>query len=61
MKNILPPYGVILRDAIATGDKDLMRAFVKYSDFMMGQKLDISDGDRAQWKDAHAALVDATT
>ncbi|WP_394691733.1 hypothetical protein [Hoeflea sp.] len=56
MKNIIPPYGVILRDAIATGEKDLMRAFLKYSDFMMGQKLDIADGARAQWEEAHAAL-----
>ena len=59
MKDIIPPYGVILRDAISTGDRDLMQAFVKYSDFLMGQNLAISDRDRAQWKDAHEALVAA--
>ncbi len=60
MKNILPPYGVILRDAIATGDKDLMQAFVKYSDFMMKQDLNVSDKNRESWKAAHAELVSAS-
>jgi hypothetical protein len=59
MRNILPPYGVILRDAIATGDKDLMQAFVKYSEFMMKQKLSVSDKDRENWKAAHQELKKA--
>ncbi|MGC1496547.1 MAG: hypothetical protein WA790_12125 [Sulfitobacter sp.] len=60
MKNILPPYGVILRDAITTGDKDLMQAFVKYSDFMMKQDLHVSNENRESWKAAHAELVAAS-
>jgi hypothetical protein len=59
MKNILPPYGVILRDAIATGDRDLMQAFVKYSAFMMEQNLDVSPEARASWKAAHEDLKKA--
>jgi hypothetical protein len=59
MKDILPPYGVILRDAIATGDKDLMGAFIKYSEFMMKQKIDLSDKDRESWKAAHQELEKA--
>ncbi|MCY0093926.1 hypothetical protein [Hoeflea ulvae] len=61
MKNIIPPYGVILRDAIATGDKDLMQAFIKYSDFLKSMDLKVSDRDRTQWEDAHAALVKAAS
>lgn len=59
MKDILPPYGVILRDAIATGDKDLMQAFVTYSDFMKKQDLSISSDMRRSWEIAHQELVKA--
>lgn len=59
MKNILPPYGCILRDAISTGDRDLMQAFVKYSEFMLRQDLKVSDAKKESWKAAHAELQKA--
>ena len=59
MKNILPPYGVILRNAIRSGDRELMRAFVKYSEFMMSRDLDIDEHQRASWKAAHKELAKA--
>lgn len=59
MRKILPPYGVILRDAIRTGDRDLMQAFVKYSEFLMEKRPDITEGGLADWKAAHEELVKA--
>jgi len=59
MKDILPPYGVILRDAIDTGDKGLMQAFVKYSDFVKSRGMDLTSEEQSSWDEAHKALVDA--
>lgn len=59
MKDVLPPYGVILRDAIATGDRDLMRAYLAYSDFVMSRGLKASGSDMEAWKAAHSDLEKA--
>lgn len=54
----IPLYGVPIQDAIATGDRDLMRAMEKVSDFMLaGTRPDAPD--LAEWKAAHAALKKA--
>lgn len=61
MKDILPPYGVILRDAIRSGDRELMRAYLDYSKFVMSQYPDIAGDQAADWKAAHAELEKAAS
>lgn len=59
MKDIIPPYGVILRDAIKTGDPELMKAYQVYSSHMM-KKLTGMDIDHLKdWIAAHDELSKA--
>ncbi|WP_394691735.1 hypothetical protein [Hoeflea sp.] len=49
----LMPYGVPIRDVIASGDKDLMQAMVRVSDFCA--KRDGAEPS-SDWADAHRDL-----
>jgi hypothetical protein len=58
-------YGVIINHAIQSGDKEVMQAVAKVSDFMMERAGDMSSagGDVAEmaadWKSAHKDLMHA--
>ncbi len=58
-------YGVIINHAIQSGDKDVMQAVAKVSEFMMDRAGDMSGagGEAAEmsedWKSAHKDLMRA--
>lgn len=49
----ITPYGVPIRDVIASGDKELMQAMVKLSDFCAKREGAERSGE---WEDAHREL-----
>ncbi|MCY0093928.1 hypothetical protein [Hoeflea ulvae] len=52
----MTPYGVPIRDVIASGDTDLMQAMIKVSDFCAKR----ADTDRtSDWAEAHRELEKA--
>jgi hypothetical protein len=52
-------YGVIINQAIQSGDKDVMQAVAKVSNFMMG-RVDKSDDEMvSDWYKAHDDLLKA--
>lgn len=52
-------YGVIINHAIQSGDKDVMQAVAKVSQFMM-ERVDSGPDDMiADWKSAHERLMSA--
>ncbi len=51
-------YGVIIRDAMGTGDKDLMQAMSKVSTFMLSRARG-SDQELDEWKKADDDLKSA--
>lgn len=52
----ITPYGVPIRDVIASGDKDLMKAMIIVSDFCARRQGTDKDGD---WAQAHRELEKA--
>ena len=53
-------YGVIINQAIKSGDKDVMQAVAKVSKFMMDRvESDRSDQLIRNWHDAHEELMKA--
>ena len=52
----LMPYGVPIRDVMASGDTDLMRAMIMVSDFIARRAGAERKGD---WADAHRELEKA--
>lgn len=55
---IVPLYGVPIRDALNSGDKELMQAMRKVSAHMLSNT-DASGGAMDDWKAAHAELEKA--
>lgn len=52
-------YGVIINDAIKSGDKEVMQAVATVSKFMMG-RVDKSDDEMiSDWRSAHEDLMRA--
>lgn len=54
----IPLYGVPIQDAIATGDRDLMQAMAKVSEFLL-RDTKAGGAELEQWQAAHGALKKA--
>ncbi|MCY0093923.1 hypothetical protein [Hoeflea ulvae] len=52
-------YGVIINEAIRSGDKDVMQAVAKVSEFMMGRADDDGSEMISDWHAAHKDLMKA--
>lgn len=52
-------YGVIINEAIRSGDKEVMHAVAKVSKFMMERAGDEEGEMISDWKDAHENLMKA--
>lgn len=52
-------YGVIIHEAINSGDKDIMQATAKVSKFMMNRVSRDDSAEHAEWHKAHDELMKA--
>jgi len=52
---IVPLYGVVVRDILATGDKDLISAVQKVSAHLLSK----AEGEVSDWKAAHSEIAKA--
>lgn len=52
-------YGVALRDAVARGNVDEMRAFASVSSSLLSSAPEVESADLAEWEAAHKELLAA--
>jgi len=59
MAEICPLYGVVIRDAMRSGDKELMSNLLRVSQHLLGASAKYGSGCVDDWKTAHGELEKA--